>query len=234
MKIAICDDIPIVANFTERLLLSYKKDTCEVEVFYKPQQLIEEIAVGKFDLYILDIEFPNISGIELAKIIRIIDPVVPIIFLTNFKEYMEDVFKIQTFDYLLKPINKEKLYPVLDRVLTYLDVDQKKFIFKFRKALFTIPFSEIIYFEKNRKQVKIFTCQQEYVAIMTTKEILLSLDDNFVQIHASYILNIRYIREIKNSSVVVKYNTQSIELPTSRKFKNTIKTKILMKMREFM
>lgn len=234
MKIAICDDIPIVANFTERLLLNYKKVTCAVEVFYKPQRLIEEIAVGKFDLYILDIEFPNMSGIELAKTIRAIDSVVPIIFLTSFKEYMEDVFKIQTFDYLLKPINKEKLYPVIDRVLTYLDIDQKKFVFKFRKSVFSIPFSEIIYFEKNRKHAKIFTPQQEYITIMSTKEILRSLDDNFLQIHTSYILNIRYIREFTNHNVVVNYNNQHIELPISRKFKDTAKSKILMKMREFM
>ncbi|WP_279403862.1 LytR/AlgR family response regulator transcription factor [Secundilactobacillus kimchicus] len=58
--------------------------------------------------FILDIELPSSSGINVAKEIRKHNLNVPIIFLTNFSEYMEDVFQVQTFDYILKPVTEEK------------------------------------------------------------------------------------------------------------------------------
>lgn len=187
----------------------------------------------EFDLFILDIEFPNTTGIDLAEIIRQNNLNVPIIFLTNYREYMEDVFKVHTFDFIIKPVTKENLFPVLDRVTRYLDVREERFIFSYNKISYSLNINELVYFEKSRRQVIIHSLNEDYVSNMSTTTILSKLNDCFVQVHASFIVNVKYIKEIGNNFLVLKKdNNNSIEIPMSRKYKETARDKILMKLRD--
>ncbi len=233
IKTAICDDIPQMADAVEELLIQYNQKLFEASVFYYPQNLISHMKKTEFDLFILDIEFPNTTGIELAEIIRQNNLNVPIIFLTNYREYMEDVFKVQTFDYIIKPVTKENLFPVLDRVMRYLDVGEERFIFSYNKKSHSLKLNELVYFEKNRRQVIIHTLNEVYVSNMSTTTILPKLNDYFVQVHTSFIVNVKYIKEIGNNFLILKRdNNNSIEVPMSRKYKETARDKILMKLRD--
>ncbi|MEB2300361.1 LytTR family DNA-binding domain-containing protein [Lysinibacillus xylanilyticus] len=232
IKTAICDDIPQMADAVEELLIQYNQ-LFEASVFYYPQKLITHMKKTEFDLFILDIEFPNTTGIDLAEIIRQNNLNVPIIFLTNYREYMEDVFKVQTFDYIIKPVTKENLFPVLDRVMRYLDVGEERFIFSYNKISYSLKINELVYFEKNRRQVIIHTLNEDYVSNMSTTTILSKLNDCFVQVHTSFIVNVKYIKEIGNNFLILKKdNNNSIEVPMSRKYKETARDKILMKLRD--
>ncbi|MGE7943442.1 LytR/AlgR family response regulator transcription factor [Lysinibacillus xylanilyticus] len=233
IKTAICDDIPQMADAVEELLIQYNQKLFESNVFYYPEKLIRHMKKTEFDLFILDIEFPNTTGIDLAEIIRQNNLNVPIIFLTNYKEYMEDVFKVQTFDYIIKPVTKENLFPVLDRVMRYLDVREERFIFSYNKISYSLKINDLVYFEKNRRQVIIHTLNEDYVSNMSTNTILSKLNDCFVQVHTSFIVNVKYIKEIGNNFLIVKKdNNNSIEIPMSRKYKETARDKILMKLRD--
>lgn len=233
IKTAICDDIPQMADAVEELLIQYNQKLFEASVFYYPQNLIRHMKKTEFDLFILDIEFPNTTGIDLAEVIRKNNLNVPIIFLTNYREYMEDVFKVQTFDYIIKPVTKENFFPVLDRVLRYLDVGEERFIFSYNKKSYSLKLNELVYFEKNRRQVIIHTLNEVYVSNMSTTTILSELNDCFVQVHTSFIVNVKYIKEIGNNFLILKKdNNNSIEVPISRKYKETARDKILMKLRD--
>lgn len=63
----------------------------------------------------------EMSGIDLAKKIRERDILSPIVFLTSYKEYMEEVFQVQTFDYLLKPPTEDRLHQVLEKLRQQLE-----------------------------------------------------------------------------------------------------------------
>ncbi|MFB7158351.1 LytR/AlgR family response regulator transcription factor [Lysinibacillus sp. NPDC056232] len=233
IKTAICDDIPQMADAVEELLIQYNQELFESNVFYYPEKLIRHMKKAEFDLFILDIEFPNTTGIDLAEIIRQNNLNVPIIFLTNYREYMEDVFKVQTFDYIIKPVTKENLFPVLDRVTRYLDVREERFIFSYNKISYSLKINELVYFEKSRRQVFIHTLNEDYVSYMSTTTILSKLNDCFVQVHASFIVNVKYIKEIGSNFLILKIdNNNSIEIPMSRKYKETARDKILMKLRD--
>ncbi|MGE7673388.1 LytR/AlgR family response regulator transcription factor [Lysinibacillus sp. NPDC094403] len=233
IKTAICDDIPQMADAVEELLIQYNQELFESNVFYYPEKLIRHMKKIEFDLFILDIEFPNTTGIDLAEIIRQNNLNVPIIFLTNYREYMEDVFKVQTFDYIIKPVTKENLFPVLDRVMRYLDVKEERFVFSYNKISYSLKINELVYFEKSRRQVIIHTLNEDYVSNMSTTTILSKLNDCFVQVHASFIVNVKYIKEIGNNFLILKKdNNNSIEIPMSRKYKDTARDKILMKLRD--
>ncbi|AZK46078.1 LytR/AlgR family response regulator transcription factor [Paenibacillus lentus] len=234
IKVAICDDEPVMAQAIEDLMLEYAPSLFEIDTFYSPSRLIDLLEDNTYDLFILDIEFPNQSGIEIAEAIRTNNVTCPIIFLTSFKEYMEKVFKVNTFDYILKPVTKDKLYPALTRAIKYLDVDDSKFTFTFNKVFYSLSYREIIYFEKNKRRVLIHTPSGLYETILQTKELVSKVHDHFVQVHTSFIVNVRYVKQISNDAIIVKLNDkQTVEIPMSRKFKDQAREQILMRLRDF-
>lgn len=234
IKVAICDDVPIIAKEIEELLLEYDQSLFEMDIFYNPLRLIESLDENAYDMFILDMEFPNLSGLEIAEAIRENNHTSPIIFITSFKEYMEKAFKVNTFDYIVKPVTKSKLHASLERTIKYLDLNESKFTFTFRRAFYSLPFSDIIYFEKYKRKVFIHTPSDTYETILHTKALLSKVNDNFVQLHTSYIANVRYIKQVKNNIVTMKVNDkQTVDIPISRKYKDHAKNKILMKLRDF-
>ncbi|EPI00496.1 LytTr DNA-binding domain protein [Enterococcus faecalis 13-SD-W-01] len=233
LKVALCDDVPQMAEAVEKLLYEYDPMLFDSHVYYHSTKLKDQIHQTSFDLYILDIEMPHYDGLTIAKEIRKNDLNVPIVFLTNYKEYMEDVFSIHTFDYVIKPINKERFFLLLDRITKYLSASRHLFSFVENKSFFKIQANDIVYFEKNRRQVFIHSTRDTHSSYMSTQEIVKQLNHHFVQIHASYIINLNYIREIGKNYIVLKNTVnEHIELPISRKFKEQALKKILMTTRE--
>lgn len=196
IKVAICDDVPVIIKDIENLLLEYDSSLFEIDIFYNPFRLIELLKSNTYDLFILNIEFPNLSGIEIAKTIRKNNYTCPIIFISSFKEYMEQVFKVNPFDYILKPVTKNKLYPALNRAIKYLDFDISKFMFTFNKVFYSLSFNEIIYFEKNKRRVLIHTPTDIYITLLQTRALLSKVNDNFVQVHTSFIVNVKYVKKL--------------------------------------
>lgn len=233
IKVAICDDDPIMTKAIEELMLEYDSSLFEIDIFYNPFRLIELLKESTYDLFILDIEFPNLSGLDIAETIRKNNYTCPIIFITSFKEYMEKAFKVNTFDYILKPVTKVKVYPALNRAIKYLDLNDSKFTFTFNKVFYNLSFSEIVYFEKNKRKVLIYTPTDTFETILSTRELLSKVNDNFVQVHTSFIVNVRYVKQISNNTIMATLNDkQTIEIPMSRKFVDSARKKILMKLRD--
>jgi len=233
IKVAICDDVPVITKAIEDLMLEYDSSLFEIDIYYNPFRLIESLKENTYDMYFLDIEFPNLSGIEIAETIRENNYTCPIIFITSFKEYMEKVFKVNTFDYILKPVTKNKVYPALNRAIKYLDLNESKFMFTYNKAFYSLSSCEIVYFEKNKRKVLIHTPSNIYETILATRDLLSKVNDNFIQVHSSYIVNVRYVKQIRNNTIIVNLNDkQTVDIPISRKFKDNARKQILMKLRD--
>lgn len=235
LRVAICDDIPVFAEVIENLILEYNSSLFEVDVFNNPFRLIELLKTNTYDLFILDIEFADISGIEIAEAIREQNLSCPIIFVTSFNEYMERAFKVNTFDYILKPVTRDKLYPALNRTIKYLNLDDSKFTFTFNKVFYSLSHSEIVYFEKNKRRVLIHTASTTYETLLQTNALLSKIDNNFIQVHTSFIVNARHIKKVSSNSITAKLDgNKTIEIPMSRKFLDSARKQILMKIREVM
>lgn len=168
---------------------------------------------------------------ELATLIRKKGILAPIVFLTSYKEYMEAVFQVQTFDYLLKPLDKNRFFQVLDRLKLYLDKVEDTFIFSINKNKFKLKMSDIVYFEKDKRQVIIHSLSEKYRVYISTNQLLEQLNNDFVQIHASFIINCSYIKELGSNFLLLHYAQESIELSISRRFKNKSHENIVMSMR---
>lgn len=118
LKVAICDDSDRDASQLEHYLLSYDKFPLETKLYTNPQKLLNQLTPDIHCVF-LDINMPGINGIDVAQKIRKFNPFIPIIFVTSYRDYMEQVFEVQTFDYIVKPIEPQKLTKVLDRILRF-------------------------------------------------------------------------------------------------------------------
>ena len=241
LNIALCDDTKLELCLVENLALQYPFTKVEIDTFGNGHKLLQYLSKNKveYNIYLLDIEMPDIDGISLAEKIREFDKKAVIIFITSYSEYMQDVFKVQTFDYLMKPVNKDAFFEVLLRADNYLHSTHSYFEFNYERNKYILSADEIIFFEKNGRTAHIHTETRQYKCNQTIAQILSQLDPmTFAQIHASYIINLKYIAGMKCENVLFKQfidnELQSTyqELPISRKYKKDFKIKIMNYMRK--
>lgn len=89
-----------------------------VKAFNNPESLLSESPQLEFDLCILDIEMPGISGLDVARLLK--DK--PVIFTTAYKEYASDAFDLDAVDYVRKPVQKERLEQAVEKAIKRLSV----------------------------------------------------------------------------------------------------------------
>ena len=128
MRIICVDDEELVLNFVV-YLCEQLPEADEVIGFTKPTEALEWLKSNQIDLAILDIDMPQIDGINLAVQIKQQTPKTAIIFLTGYSQYAVEAFSIHAHGYLLKPINKEKLYSEVRYALSAKTTEKYPHIF---------------------------------------------------------------------------------------------------------
>ncbi|CAM4158563.1 response regulator [Lederbergia lenta] len=114
MKVILVDDEPILLTHLEKLF----KDIDGIQLigmYSNPYQAIEAVLRDKPDVVFLDIEMPEINGIEVAEKIQNNLPLINIVFVTAYSEYAVKAFEINAVDYLLKPLNRNRLLKTVQR-----------------------------------------------------------------------------------------------------------------------
>ncbi|EOT44550.1 LytR/AlgR family response regulator transcription factor [Enterococcus columbae] len=231
LKIAVCDDNQEFTNYFEEIIEEiYPNNQFSIDVFNSPIRLVNVMKNNNYDIFFLDVEMPEMNGVDLAKQIRDFDVKSFIIYLTSYSQYMKEVFKVNTFDYLLKPINKQELVSTLERIIKIVNASFT--YFKYRKGgnLYQVPFSNIIYLEKNGRYTILHGSSIEEKFIMTTDELISQLDESFIQVHKSFIINSRYIEILRKNIVECRltdiYSQSYIQLPLGRKYKEQARDKV--------
>jgi DNA-binding LytR/AlgR family response regulator len=192
---------------------------------------LKELRDQKIDLMFLDIQMPQITGIEFLKILK--NPP-KVIITTAYREYALEGFELDVVDYLLKPITFERF---LKSVNKYYQMSQDE------SQLLTTPVSEVIqpaepfiYVKENKRVIKVHLSEilyveglSEYVQIYTdkkkiiTKTTMTSLEEklpgeSFLRIHKSFIVSLSRIEAFTASTIEVPGK----ELPIGRSFKNSV------------
>lgn len=230
-KVAICDDVPLVTSVLENYLAGFPNCIFECDCFNNGDRLKKMLKKDNYHIYLLDIDLPDSSGIEIACEIRKYDLNAYIVFITSYEDYMQDVFEVNTFDYLLKPIDKENLFQTLERILIYIKNDDTKFTYFKKNSCCFVAMKDIVYFEKQGRYVVLYTQQYSDKFIMTTGKLLERLNKNFVQIHTSYIINLNFLKRIKGDQILLDIDPLSSStvstLRVSRKYKKSTKNMIM-------
>ena len=125
LKIAVCDDQPMHLEKTAELLDAHLRAhpalEGQVSVFASGEALLKQAeAQHGFDLYLLDILMPGLNGIQTGRQLRELGDGGEILFLTNSNDFAADSYDVRAFFYLLKPVEEQKLFQVLDEVVAQL------------------------------------------------------------------------------------------------------------------
>lgn len=218
MKIAICDDEKVCRDQVYDIATDYaeeRKDTeIEFEIFSDPYALLNSVVDGnKYDVYILDIVMPDMNGIQLGQALRKEGGESKIIYLTSSQEYALESFRVRAFDYVLKPIEKQMFYKVMDDVISSIYIKRDKgLIVKTKESSARITFDSILYAELSKRSVTYHLVggkNVESTTLRTTfseavKELL--SDDRFAQCGVSMVVNLHHVTMVEQEGIVFKDN----------------------------
>lgn len=245
LRIAICDDevrarealylgLDKILQEGEEVVYEFSSGNAAVKWFEKH--------TGEIDLLFLDVEMDGMNGMETAQNIRTFDRELKIVFVTGYADYVFDGYGVGALDYLMKPVDNEKLRSVIRRIRE-IQFREREATYMLKNADGTYRFKlrDILYFYSDKRQV-VLVCelptgeQKEYAFYQKLSQVEEELElhkgenngNSFVRIHQRYLVNAARVEHIGASSVV----TGGKELPMSRALKEHAMQKIARAMLE--
>lgn len=211
MKVLICDDQKEFLLQLEKVLdsiLSDMKIAFYLISFTDPEQALKYmIEYMDIDIVFMDILMGDKNGYEVAKQIRVILPKSKIIFLSVTTAYALKGYTVKATRYLVKPIKQAELSNILNEVISELQYDNGNFIVEKNDfGIHKLYLKEIIYIETCKRNTLIHTISSNYISYKTMKEHQSRLDSNFIRCHASYIVNMEYIKDYQGCEVYLLNN----------------------------
>lgn len=214
LSIAICDDDALLAESISRNLINYAKNksiTIETEVFGDGRDLVDEAMNGhKYDIIFLDIEMQHTNGLQAAKIIREVDRVVLIIYVTSYSEYAVEAYSVRPFQFLVKPFDKKLLEKYFLSAIQEISDDDFYFRYFSNRKSYKIPVKDILYFESKGRTVYITTKEgiRKYNAKLSHIEnILKESRFDFWRIHQSFLVNRHHIYKTQYNQIELSDGT---------------------------
>ncbi|GAA3734064.1 LytTR family DNA-binding domain-containing protein [Flavobacterium ginsengisoli] len=223
-KCIIVDDEPpatrILENYIGKVNFLEK-----VGVFNDSLKALEFLNSQSVDVIFLDIQMPQLTGLQLS---RIISKNIKVIFTTAYPDFALEGFELNAVDYLLKPIAFERFYQAVSKLNSESKIELSStsnsnapdFLFiktdgknKFQKVFL----NDVLYVESLQNYVCIHTVKQQIITHSSLKNVIESLPEkDFIQIHKSYVVSLKHIESTDNFSVFVNGK----ELPIGATYKD--------------
>lgn len=202
INIAICDDELEICGQLESLLieiLNKKELEYNIDVFNRGKALCNEMKKEEYDLVFLDIELPEMNGINIGRYIReeLGNEQVQIVYVSSKQEYAMELFEFRPMNFLVKPIKEDKIIQVIDKYLVISKQKNRFFEYKKGYELHKVSLSKILYFENNGRKITMTTEDDKVDFYSSIENIYQRVKrDRFLFIHKSIIINYDYIKKI--------------------------------------
>ncbi len=216
LKCLIVDD----ENIARKILSDYVSKVPELELVAacsSALQALNHIKNDNIDVLFLDIQMPDITGLDFLKILPNSPPT---ILTTAYSEYAVQSYELDVVDYLLKPIDFERFYKAVTKVISAKDskVDNlpkstssqqtDKLFIKADNKIVKISFNEIIVINGDGPYVKIITKNgRKIMSLQSMSKLIQMLPANFFRVHRSHIVNIDHIDSIDGNMIKLKEQT---------------------------
>ena len=164
-----------------------------------------------FDMLLLDIEMGGMDGVTMAKKIRSVNETIQIIFITGYSDYIAEGYDVAALHYLMKPVNGEKLFSVLNRAAEKLAKNEKVLNFELGGEMIRVPIYKIRYADVFGNYVTVHTPEKVTVR-MTLGELEKELDSRFFRVSRSVIVNLTVISRVTKSEIKLN-DGESIPIP---------------------
>lgn len=221
---AIIDDEPLAAQ----LLESYVKEMPSLKltgIYNSALTAMAGLRSAPVDLLFLDIQMPELSGMEFA---RLIPKQTRIVFTTAFKQYAIDGYKVSAFDYLLKPISFETFAATVNNALEWFSTQSQRVVTREDRFIFVksdyrlvrIMFDDILYIEGVKDYVRICLKDGERIMSLINMKRLEELlpRPEFLRTHRSYIAHMNNISTVDRQRIM--YGTEAV--PISENYKDDV------------
>ena len=232
IKFAICDDEPQMAREIADQLAGYMKETdCDysVDCFSSGHALLK--SSDEFDVIFLDIQMERPDGMETAALLRQRESRSLLIFVTVLKDRVFDVFPLEAFDYLLKPLDRDRFRRTMDRALRWLERDAaKNLVIQRGSGCQVVPLSDILYCEVLGRKICIHKKDGIVLDYYDRLEDLEQrVDSRFFKCHRSYLVNLDHVGGCQDGQVLL---SQGERIPVSRLRERELTQALLRHMKE--
>lgn len=226
LRCLIVDDEPNAVNLLEMFILQ-NTGWQLVAKCYDAMEALAFLKTNPADLIFLDINMPQLSGMELAGLLP---KETRIVFTTAYSQYAADSYSFQTIDYLLKPITLKRFYAALQKIETYfgrsgtvqpgakpsgITPSDEYFFIKSGRMLHKILLRDILYFEGEKEYARLVSSNDKLLIYRRLKDIEEQLSPAFIRVHNSYIVNIAQVDTIRDNHIFIAGK----QIPISEKFK---------------
>lgn len=206
LAIALCDDDPHARALLEQYASAWSAARgMAAELFcYDSAHALLFAYEGdaRFDIALLDIKMPGMDGMMLAKTLRQSDAHMQILFITGAQEHMAEGYEVDAVHYLLKPVDKEKLFAALDRAAGRLHRAEPTLLFEVDGDQVRLAQREIYYVEAVARGIAIYTAAQSYVARLTLAKAEDLLEASlFVRCHRAFLVGLGHVRRVTRMDV---------------------------------
>jgi DNA-binding LytR/AlgR family response regulator len=227
IKCVVVDDEPLAV----KLLADYISKTPGLEIVFQTMHVLDALQFvqeGKADLIFLDIQMPELSGIQFMKIIR---NNYKVILTTAYHEYALESYEHDVVDYLLKPITFERFMIAVQKARQRLgektaSSSEDHIFIKTEYRIQRLDLSAILYVEALRDYIAFHLAEGKVLSLETMRNMETILPANrFVRIHKSYIINKDKINFLERGKVVI--NNQYLPIGDTYREKLTAQLKII-------
>ena len=232
MNVIIVDDEPLAIDVLE----TYIEQMPKLNVVGRCTNALEAnelLRSEDVDLMFLDIQMPQITGIDLLKSLN--DPPM-VIFTTAYPNYALEGFELNAIDYLLKPISLDRFMKAVNKAQEQFDLQQQQyessasgdgddefFFVKADKKLIRVRFRDILYIEGLKDYVIIRLEEGRVITLQTMKSLEAKLPSNmFRRIHRSYIVSIDKINALVGNMVELTEKGQTKHLPVGKNYRDAL------------
>ncbi|WP_299903172.1 LytTR family DNA-binding domain-containing protein [uncultured Aquimarina sp.] len=235
IKCLIVDDEPLAREIIENYIA--RIDQLElVQSCANALEAFHSITNSDIDLIFLDIQMPNLTGIDFLQDIQ---PIPNVIFTTAYSDYAVDAFNLEAIDYLIKPIEFSRFLKAINKVLKLSKNDTTQtntletnnsnilsdynttFIYlKVEKQMQKIFLKDILYIESLKNYIKVKTLEREIIAYKSISHMEGILPTSkFLRVHRSFIIAIDHINSFSTSEIELR----SLKIPVGRNYKSKVK-----------
>lgn len=237
IKCIVADDEPLARDGIE----NYIQKTKFLELTGSCKNAIETNSLlqqTKADLIFLDIQMPEITGLQWLKTL-VEKPM--IIITTAYREFAVEGFELDVTDYLVKPISYERFLKAVNKARSILEISENElyrfetdknneggyFFIKNNQQLVKIFYADILYIEALKDYVTIYTESHKHLALISLKNVLDKLPaTDFMRVHRSYVVAIKKVEIIEGNLIKIG----SAEIPISRDVQELVLSRVVNKL----
>lgn len=208
MKVILCEDELAQQQWMQSALLEWQEETgtkLELNFYNSGEELFfkkEEWADA--DTIILDVELKEMNGMEIARAIRKVDEHISIFFTTGYEKYVFEGYEVGAISYIMKPVDKKKLFDALDKAKAKCEEVQRSLIVEENGETKRLYLKDILYVESDGHYCILHTKDDT----SSVRENISSLfarinEDVFFMCHRSYIVNMAYVSRISKKDIIL-------------------------------